>query len=573
MINFTKIRWKNFLSTGNSWIEIELNKSQNCLIVGDNGSGKSTFLDALTFVLFGKPYRKIGKIDVVNSINEKECSVEIEFTTSSGNYKVIRGLKPTVFEIYHNSKMINQDSVQRSQQEILEKLILGMDYKTFTQVVILGSSSFVPFMQLSLSDRRSVIENLLGIEVFSAMSQVVKYKSQMNREKLELVRLDLQAATSKKLLLERTKEELSKSSEAKLDVLVQRLKTYKETIKNKKATIEELVGSMSDMTALDSSRQKLESKAKKAEVLLASAQNSIARLQSDIAYLNEHDECSTCHQSISEEFKHLCSEKYQKKIDELRQESVKVEELKRSYLTKIDSVLVELKKVAGVGNQIASLRFEIETTKGLIESVNREIKEAKIPTGLDESLLSDIKEVYNNIASLEKLRVELLDERSYISVASSILKESGIKTQIVRQYLPVINKTINQYLTIMGFFASFSLNEEFSETIKSRYIDAMSYHNLSEGEKFRVDLSILLSWRKVAKMKNSVHTNLLVFDEVFDGSLDASGVEEFVKIIWSMESGINTFLISHKQDQLMDKFEKVYRFEKSKGGWSKLVEA
>lgn len=570
MTIFKIIRWKNLLSTGNMFTEIKLNDTSNALILGENGSGKSTILDALTFALFGKPFRKIKKPSLINSVNDKACVVEIEFSANGKEYKVIRGIKPNVFEIYCDDVLLNQDSSSRDYQEHLEKFILKMNYKSFTQIVILGSASFVPFMQLSPADRRVVIEDLLDIQIFSVMNTIAKQKMQTAKESLDKNRIEITGKEEKKSFIEKTIEKLKENNEEKR-VLLQTsllekqndLASIETTIQNKETERDDLIDQIGD-------HKKFKSKHTTLVALSSKIDTNLRHTKDDYDFFCVNDSCPTCRQTINEQFKNEELHKGKSKIIQLEKglDDIQIEIDKTvETLHNMDKIVVKLNSVK---NEIGVLNTRRSSIISLINDIEDQIETLQ---SSDTILSSNEEELANVIIELKNLNEErnnLLEERKYIDVAINLLKDGGIKTKIIKQYLPIINKLINKYLAQMGFFVNFNINEEFEETIKSRYRDEFSYHNFSEGEKTRIDLSLLLTWRTIAKMRNSVNTNLLILDEVLDGSLDTNGTDEFLKIMWNMLSDTNTFIISHKTDTIMDKFQKVYRFQKQKN-FSRLV--
>ena len=570
MITFKIIRWKNFLSTGNAFTEIKLDETANALIIGENGAGKSTILDALTFALFGKPFRKINKPLLVNSVNEKGCVVEIEFKTNGKEYKVIRGIKPTIFEIYCDNILLNQDSSSKDYQEHLEKFILKMNYKSFTQIVILGSASFTPFMQLTPADRRLVIEDLLDIQIFSVMNIIAKQKMQLIKEQLEKNRLEVAGKEEKKVYVEKTIEKLKENNESKSESLLLQssrkmadLSEVEKVITQKEEERDSLIEKASRQTALKQRHTSLVSLASKIET-------NLSRTRDDHNFFHDYDSCPTCRQSINASFKEGELYKSKAKIIELEKGLDNIQVQIDKTVDELNALDKIISKMNSVKSEIASLRTNQSSIVSNIKDLNKQIEELQ---SSDTILISNEEELKLVIADIQKLNDErsvLLEERKYVDVAINLLKDGGIKTKIIKQYLPIINKLINKYLAQMGFFVNFNINEQFEESIKSRYRDDFSYHNFSEGEKMRIDLALLFTWRTIAKMRNSVNTNLLILDEVFDGSLDGNGTEEFLKIMWSMIADTNTFVISHKTDQLFDKFQKVYRFQKQKN-FSRLI--
>ena len=570
MIIFKKVRWKNFLSTGNSFTEIDLTRSTNTLIIGHNGAGKSTILDALTFGLFGKPYRKINKPQLINSINDGKCVVEIEFSIGKKEYKIVRGIKPNVFEIYCGNKLINQDAKATDYQEHLERFILKLNYKSFTQVVILGSASFVPFMQLSAGDRRTIIEELLDIGIFSSMNTLVKshiggikdsqkdfdYKIKLLNEKIEMQKQHI--------------EEHKKNFEAEID------KREKEMLKNEafvtktmsnldliQKHIDVLTNKISDESNVTSRNTKLVTLGSKFD-------DSIKKLNKEITFYESNDNCPTCQQAITEDTKVKHVSEKQNKIQEIADAKQKLNGELNKVLTRIQEIEKIQKHINEHNSEVIKLNTQITEVNRRTKVILTEINELKLATETNGDGDDKLKELYDNLNDANKVAEELSLEKQYYEFAATLLKDTGIKTKIIKQYLPIMNKLINKYLTAMDFFVNFNLNENFEETIKSRYRDEFSYASFSEGEKMRIDLALLFTWRQVAKMKNSTSTNLLILDEVFDSSLDGVGMEEFMKLLNSLDKNTNVFVISHKGDQLFDKFRSVIKFEK-KGNFSQVA--
>lgn len=564
MIIFKVIRYKNLLSTGNIFTEIQLNAEPNTLIIGSNGAGKSTILDALTFSLFGKPFRKINKPQLLNSVNGKDCVVEIEFTTNNKDYKVVRGIKPNIFEIYCNGICLNKDSASKDYQEHLEKFILKMSYKSFCQIVILGSASFVPFMQLSPADRRLIIEDLLDIQVFSVMNSVIKKKFNDNRESLERNKIELSGKKDKEQYVISVINKLKQNNLDKRDELKNKYidlqKMWEEIsteITNLTKTVEELQEKTNSLSALKKKHEKL-------VILQTKITTNKNRHEKELHFFIHNNDCPTCRQSINDEFRNTEIKKTKNKLTEF-------ESGLNQISTEITSCISDIHDKEKVMEEISDIQKQISKknviSQNILEKQASLIKEIDLLDSSDTLLQSnetELKTVQQNIEVLEKERLDLLAEKQYIDTGVMLLKDGGIKTKIIKQYLPVINKHINKYLMQMGFFASFHINESFEEQIKSRFCDDFSYQNFSEGEKTRIDLAILFTWRQIAKMRNSVNCNLLIFDEIFDGSLDINGTDEFLKIMWNVLENTNTFVISHKTDQLADKFNKVYRFKKQK---------
>lgn len=564
MITFKTIRYKNLLSTGNVFTEIDLVSAKTNLIVGANGHGKSTILDALTFALFGKAFRNINKPTLINSVNGRECVVEIEFNTNGRDYKVIRGIKPTVFEIWVDDILLNQDSASKDYQEYLEKIVLKMNYKAFTQIVILGSASFVPFMQLTPADRRAIIEGLLDIQIFSTMSVLVKQRVVTNKEALDLNRVALKGAEDKKSYIERTLASLRQNSD---DRLAEFERQHSELAEQKKNLLNRVKALAEEKEALTLEIADLAHLRKTHANYVVSAtehRTNVGRLEREISFLHNSDNCPTCKQILDQDFK-------VKRVCDLEESIEKMKEATVGYNDFIGKILETIAEKDEKAKRIININAEIKSSKqtmmhfvSTMNDLEDSIEKIKNADNLVQDSENDLEEAIREITKLENEKIELLEDRKYIDTAMSLLKDGGIKTKIIKQYIPIINKQVNKYLAQMGFFVNFNIDENFNEVIKSRYRDEFSYSNFSEGEKTRIDLALLFTWRAIAKMKNSVNTNLLVLDEILDGSLDANGTDEFLKIIKSLTDGTNTFIISHKQDQLLDKFDKVFRFTKVK---------
>jgi DNA repair exonuclease SbcCD ATPase subunit len=518
-------------------------------------------LDALTFSLFGKPFRKINKPQLVNSVNEKGCLTEIEFSSNNKNYKVIRGIKPNVFEIYCDDVCLNQDSASKDYQDHLEKFILKMNYKSFTQIVILGSASFTPFMQLSPADRRSVIEDLLDIQIFSVMNNIVKIKAQNNREGLDRNRIESLGKEEKKSFIEKTITSLKQNNEQKLRKLKEQENDYRDQIAKIEKEIEEHRHERTEILSSTKVHEALRKKFTKLISLKSGIEINQKSHQCKIDFYHDNNNCPTCKQSIAQDFKESELISLNAKLVEFGDGLAKISEQIDSVLKEIDTLDKLIQEAESIRNTITSKESKVSSLKSMLLDIE------KSSINSDDVLLDSQKEydiIKSEIDGLVSQKESLLNEKMYIDTAIQLLKDGGIKTKIIKQYLPVINKHINKYLLQMGFFVNFNIDENFEETIKSRYRDEFSYQNFSEGEKMRIDLALLFTWRAVAKMKNSVNTNLLILDEIFDGSLDTNGTDEFLKIMWNMIGDTNVFVISHKQDQLVDKFKKVYRFHKVK---------
>ena len=569
MIRFKNVRWKNFLSTGNQWTQIEFEKNDTTLIIGANGSGKSTVLDALTFVLFNKPFRKINKPQLVNTTNEKDCKVEIEFDVGTRQYKVIRGIKPSVFEIWVDDKMMNQDAAAADQQKYLENNILKLNYKSFTQIVILGSAGFTPFMQLSAQNRRDVIEDLLDIRIFSSMNSIIKDKIRQNREEVKLLSLkkdnlsdkvDMQKGFINHLESEANQEVINKTTKIdEFKVNITQISDHTKTL----TRVEN--GQRSKMEELSFDKAKI----KKLGGLRGKITQKVSTLTKELEFFESNTVCPTCTQSIEDEFRLNKIADAQSKEVELTQglkdleKAIKEEEERENQWIALSKEVSQLShdisqnntRISGIQQQIGDLGDEIQRITDQLQNRNTEHEKLN-------ALQEQLNTVYDQL-------VERKEDSQYKEFVYSLLKDGGVKSKIIKKYLPLINKQVNKYLQMMDFYINFTLDEEFNEKVQSPIHEDFSYASFSEGEKMRIDLALLFTWREVAAFKNSTNTNLLIMDEVFDSSLDGFGTYEFLKIIRYVIKGANTFIISHK-DGLQDKFDNVIQFEKVKG-FSRMV--
>ena len=564
MILFENIRWKNLLSTGNQFTEINLTDNPTTLIIGTNGAGKSTILDALCFSLFGKPYRKINKSQLINSTNEKDCVVEVELSISNTNWKIIRGIKPNIFEIWKNGSPLNQFSSAVDQQKWLEKNVIKMDFRSFTQIVILGSSSFIPFMQLTSSHRRDVIENLLDISIFSSMNTIIKEKIKSIREELKIYELKKSSLTDKVKMQREFIEELDFRGN--------------ENIKEKKDRIGCLLNEENNlMNAFEGINEKLKSLEKNLEKhsgateklrtlvnLKGKISTKVSTIAKEYKFFTQNTVCPTCNQDIEESFRINRIEDAKNTEKELQsglkelEDAIKNEEDRERLFLSLSKEITNLThdisknntKISGCQRQVRDLESEIQRIADQI--ANRSIENEKL-----DNLKSNLREICEEITSHK----ELIE---YYNFSYSLLKDSGVKSKIIKKYIPLINQQVNRYLQLMDFYINFNLDEEFNETVQSPIHEDFSYASFSEGEKMRIDLALLFTWREVARMKNSVNTNLLIMDEVFDSSLDGLGTDEFLKIIRFVIRDANVFIISHKES-LHDKFESVLKFEKVRG--------
>lgn len=561
MIIFRKLRYKNILSTGNHFTEIELDRNNTTLVVGSNGSGKSTMLDALCFVLFSKAFRNINKPNLINSINAKDCVVELEFDTGNKSYKIIRGLKPNVFEIYCNGALVTQNAAVRDYQEHLEKYILKLNYKSFTQIVVLGSASFTPFMQLSSSDRRDIIEDLLDIEIFSRMNSVLKEKYSIIKEEYSSSKYDYDLKKEKIQYQIQFINSLKKDNDAKIESQRLEISNCEVTYAESNTQCALLQNDITTLRNRVADKDKIKNRVIKYDGLRTSLQKTLTKVETDIEFYHDNSDCPTCKQAIGEDFKeHITLERTKKKsevqtaLNQLETEYTKhvdrieeIETLLEEISEKNSKLTTEQSEMFVCQRQIQTLKSEIERLSGKHENVEAE-----------ETKLNDL---YDKLKDLEKTIKNLSEHKQYHEAAAHLLKDSGIKTKIIKQYIPVINKLVNKYLASLDFFVNFTLDESFKESIKSRHRDDFTYASFSEGEKQRIDMALMLTWRAVSKLKNSSNTNLLILDEIFDSSLDANGTDELMKIL-NMLEGANLFVISHKGDILQDKFSHVIRFEK-----------
>ncbi len=570
MIIFEKVRWKNFLSTGNWFTEIDFTRSPNTLIIGSNGSGKSTILDALTFGLFGKPFRKINKPQLPNSINEKECIVEIEFKVGKKPYKIIRGIKPNTFEIYQEGKLLNQDAAARDYQEVLEKNILKLNFKSFTQIVILGSASFTPFMQLSAADRRNIIEDLLDIQIFSSMNGLVKEKMVEIKDSSSKIKYDMDLTAEKIELQKQNIEEHKKYNDAEIEKKKQEIITSETQIGHLQIDIELIQKHIDVLNSKILNKDAVETKRTKLSNLENQLSNNLRKLDKEVQFYEDNHDCPTCKQTITQDWKEKQILEKQIKKGDISVALTDIEKKIADANNTVNEMLKISKHISEHNSEMIKHNASITAINKYVAKLNAEITELSTKKDNLEDENTKLKELREALASLVEKQKQIVDEKQYYEFAGTLLKDTGIKTKIIKQYLPVMNKLINKYLTAMDSFINFNLNENFEETIKSRHRDDFSYHNFSEGEKMRIDLAILFTWRQIAKLKNSVNTNLLILDEVFDSSLDTVGTDEFLKLMYDVGQDTNVFVISHKGDQLFDKFRSVIRFEK-KNNFSRIA--
>jgi DNA repair exonuclease SbcCD ATPase subunit len=562
MIVFKSVQWKNFLSTGNSPNKVLLNKSPTTLIIGKNGEGKSTILDALCFSLFGKPFRNINKGQLVNSINGKGCVVEIEFEINGKEYKIIRGIKPNIFEIYIDDELVNQDAAVRDYQKILEQQILKLNYKTFTQVVILGSASFVPFMQLPNSQRREVIEDILDIRIFSTMNGLLKEKAQETKD--AITKIENEIATAKTKVESQTQliKTISEAKTSAIESILSKISANSAEILSAEGEIESILSEINTLQTSISDKETISEDIDKAKSIRSKLLQKIETCEHNTEFFSEHDVCPSCSQDIPEEYKEgIIKDLNSKLLDN----NTKIGELE-TILSNLNAKLSQINEVVG---QITTKNIELSTRNSTVTLLNKQIKELEAETERVKSDTTNLDEEKGKLKDLAKealakigQKTQLQEHRNIEEVATILLKDTGIKTAIIREYLPIMNKLINKYLNAMDAYIHFELDEAFNESVKSRFRDDFTYASFSEGEKMRIDLSILFTWRQIAKMKNSVNTNLLLLDEIFDSSLDTAGTDYFLNLMQQFGENTNIFVISHKGDQLFDKFRSVIKFEK-----------
>ena len=571
MILFKTIRWKNFLSTGNNFTEVDFQKSNTNLIMGSNGSGKSTILDALTFVLYNKPFRKINKPQLVNSVNEKDCLVEIEFSIGSREYKVIRGIKPNIFEIWIDGNVQNQDAAQSDQQKKLEEGILKLNYKSFTQTVILGSATFVPFMQLTSANRRDIVEDLLDIKIFSTMNGILKDRVRSCNEVIREASIRKDMIEDKIEMQESFIKDIEKSGKERIDRKEKQVENLHKEVdvimdENDGKTLKIMDELQPKLENLNNTKKTL----KKLNTIKVKLEQKIQNIVEEHKFFEDNTVCPTCTQPLEEQFRLDKIVDIQEKSKELNEgykeleATINVEQEKDIEFTNCSSEINRLNndistnnvRISGINRQIKNLRKEIQDVADQVSNRNTE-----------RETLKNLKE---DLDKTEKERSSQREEVSYLDFAHSLMKDGGVKSKIIKKYLPLMNQQINKYLQMMDFYINFSLDEEFKESIRSPIHEDFSYDSFSEGEKMRIDLSLLFTWRDIAKMRNSASTNLLILDEIFDSSLDGAGTDFFTTIIKFVIQDAHVFVISHKTDELMDKFDRIIKFDKVKG-FSKVV--
>jgi len=561
MIYFKKLRWKNFLSTGNVLTEISLNSHSNTLIVGENGAGKSTILDAICYALYNKPFRNINKPQLINSINQKNALVEIEFSIGKNDYLIRRGMKPAVFEVHLNDNLMNQDAAARDYQEFLETQILKLNYKSFCQVVILGSASFVPFMQLPMGQRREIIEDLLDLQIFSKMNALLKDKTSIINTSITDTRYAIDLTMEKLSLHEEHMKKINFNINKQIDDNRIKISEAEEQLKYWNGQQADAMKKIEQLREEIRDKDRVKSKLSKLETFRVKLDEKITKLNRDIKFFHDHENCPTCKQDIDHDFRNHAIEDRSRKIEETQDGTTKLSEELDNVYKQIEHIDQINKEITNLNGDCIGYQAHVSNLNSHITELTKQNNELNVEKN-DSTNVDTTKELKKHLRDLEKKKESELNTLELYKAASLILKDTGIKAQIINQYIPIINKLINKYLAALDFFVNFELDKNFQETIKSRHRDEFSYASFSEGEKMRINLAVLFTWRAVAKLRNSTSTNLLIMDEIFDGSLDSTGTDEFLKILEQLTNDTNTFIISHKTDALLDKFESILKFEK-----------
>ena len=571
MITFEKIRFKNFLSYGNTWTELDLATHKDTLIVGENGAGKSTFLDALSYALYMKPFRKVNNPQLVNSVNKKHLKVEVEFRVGSNGFKVCRGHAPRTFEVYQNGELLNQDAHTKDYQKILEQNILKMNYKSFTQIVVLGSRNFIPFMQLSTTDRRTVIEDLLDIQIFSVMAALLKDKIALNKNELQDIDYQLNLLDDKVKVQEDYISKVQENKDAQLLEIKEKIDETSKQIDEHKLSLDDFV---SEADSLYEQCEPLESVSNRVQQFLTlegQIEKKLTKLKKQLKFYEENSQCDTCGQEIPDDYREEKAQESNTAINETTSGLTQLEEQIQSNSERIETLKDIQNEAKAKEKQAENERTSITILEDILKGLNNEIAEKSFEASDQDEAEARLVQLEEDIEEYKTKRVDLRRKQAVFDTARTLLMDTGIKSRIIKQYVPVMNKLINKYLAAMEFFVDFNLDEDFKETIRSRHRDEFVYASFSEGEKMRIDLALLFTWRAIAKLKNSASTNILIMDEIFDSSLDTQGTDEFLKIIKELTSDTNIIIISHKTDQLLDKFSNVVRFEKYKN-FSRIVE-
>ena len=564
MITFKVVRWKNLLSTGNIFTEVNLTDSPSTLIVGENGAGKSTFIEAISYALYGKPFRRINKPQLVNTINQKNMLVELEFCIGNKEFIVRRGMKPGIFEIVQDGILVNQDAAMRDYQEYLEKNILKLNHKSFTQIITLGSRSFVPFMQLPTGQRREIIEDLLDLQIFSVMNTILKQKVSDNKEAIRDVKYNADLCQEKIRLQKDYMNNVKINNDKQIGAHKIRITELTTIIADLETSITDINADINMLANDIADQSSITAKIKELETLKSAFNDKISKIRKEITFYDQNDNCPTCKQGIEHSFK---CDTVDKKNSQLTESQVALDEIDIKYTelgTRLSEITIINSQITALNQKIFECNTQIKSNQDFIKKLEAEV----VRLSLEHKENTDDQEKLNLLKAELKLYVEnheaLINKKSIIDVVAVLLKDGGIKAKIIKQYIPVMNKLINKYLASMELTVSFELDENFNETVRSRHRDEFSYDSFSEGEKARIDLAILFAWRAISKLRNGNSSNLLILDETFDGSLDSTGTEELLKIISGITADSNVFVISHKPDQMVDKFSNVIRFEKVK---------
>ena len=561
-INFKKVKYKNILSTGNTFTEIDLGDKPTTLISGSNGSGKSTLLDAITFGLYGKPFRKVNKAQLINSINQKGMLVEIYFTAGGNNFMVKRGMKPNIFEIYKDGVMINQDAAKRDYQEHLESNILGINYKSFNQIVVLGSATYVPFMELPAQQRREIIEDLLDIQVFSTMGLLAKDQMNSNKNDINENQYKSEVAESNIALVKENNDAIRKIKEVEVDKIKEKMVVHIDAVEEKNKIIDaqdEIIKTLyDDISDKADEKQKFQEATDKRTEL----ERDRLALEKELSFYEHNDDCPTCKQGIAHDFKEEITTNRNTQKVEIEKGLVDIADVIKTHQDRLNSISKIEEQIQQVNFKISEYRAEIKMSKNALKSMKTELENAE--REVEEVDITSLQKHESKLEKLVEQRKELLDHHEVLGIVRTILQDGGIKARIISQYIPVMNKLINKYLAAFDLFVDFQLDENFNEVIRSRFRDKFTYASFSEGEKLRITLSIMLAWRSVAKLRNSVSTNLLILDETLDGALDGVGIESLIETLHSLNSDDNIFVISHRGDQFADKFDTSLKFDKIK---------
>lgn len=561
-IQFKKIMYKNVLSSGNAFTTIDLDRSPSTLITGSNGSGKSTILDAIVFALYGKPFRKINKNQLINTINKKDLLVEIYFSVGGDDYMIRRGIKPNIFEIYKNDQLLNQDAAKKDYQEELVTNIIGINYKSFNQIVVLGSATYVPFMELPTHQRREIIEDLLDIQVFSTMSSLAKERSSLNKEQVSENEYSIRNVKNSISLVKENNDQIKKIRELEADKIRDKMKSYITTIEKKKELIEQGEAEILNLYETIDDKKTVTAKLQKALTLKSDIENNQKKFEKESSFYHENDNCPTCKQGIDHDFKNGILKEKGDKLKEMETALSNISTMIAEHQQRISEIDKVEEEIRQKSFGVSEIKAEVRSAKNALTELKSELLMAE--KEVDEVDTSKLETLQGDLKELNSSRIELLEEREVLAVVNTILKDTGVKSRIIGQYVPIMNNLINKYLAAFDLFVDFQLDENFNEEIKSRFRDTFSYSSFSEGEKLRITLSIMLAWRAVAKLRNSVSTNLLILDETLDGALDGEGIENLLETLHSLNADDNVFVISHRGQQFAEKFESSIKFEKVK---------